>query len=45
MGNVHPKKELSRKAQFYLLSLIPIYFIAAGLIVQQEAHEQLQNKK
>ena len=34
MGNVHPKKELSRKAQLYLLSLIPIYFIAAGLIVQ-----------
>ena len=34
MGNVYPKKELSRKAQFYLLSLIPIYFIAAGLIVQ-----------
>ena len=34
MGKVRQKKTLSRKAKFYLLSLIPLYFFVAGLIVQ-----------
>ncbi len=34
MGRIHLKKPLSRKSKFYLLSLIPVYFIAAGLLVQ-----------
>lgn len=34
MGKIHQTKTLSRKEKFYLLSLIPLYFIAAGLIVQ-----------
>ncbi len=34
MGRVNLKKNLSRKSQFYLLSLIPIYFIGAGIFVQ-----------
>lgn len=34
MGRIDLKKPLSRKSKFYLLSLIPVYFIAAGLLVQ-----------
>lgn len=34
MGRIHLKKPLSRKSKFYLLSLIPVYFIAAGLLVR-----------